>query len=161
MNLFLLFLVNFFCWLLFHYLLSYICFKIPLSFFLKEHRLFTIAKWEKEGQLWNRLFQVKKWKKHLIDGSSIVKHSYNKSHLHGTRQEALNEFSAETKRAELTHWVLLLPAPLFFLWNPAWAAWLNVLYAVIANVPFIVTQRYNRARLERALKRQEMRKSRH
>lgn len=158
LHLFLLFVVNFVCWLTFHYLLSYICFKIPRSFFHKEHWLFTIKKWEKNGTLWDRLFHVKKWKKHLIDGSSIVKHSYNKRHLHGTRQEALEEFRAETKRAELTHWVLLLPAPLFFLWNPAWAGWVNVFYALIANVPFIMTQRYNRARLEQTLLRQQMRK---
>jgi len=91
---------------------------------------------------------LKKWKKYLIDGSSIVKKSYNKSHLHGSRQQDLISFAAETKRAELTHWLLMLPAPLFFLWNPTWAGWIIIAYALFANLPFIITQRYNRGRIE-------------
>lgn len=53
----------------------------------------------------------------------------------------------ETQRAEWTHWVSMLPAPLFFIWNPVWAGWLMILYALIANLPFIIIQRYNRPRL--------------
>lgn len=144
--------INLIAWLILHFAISALCFYIPLSYFLKDNVIFRIMKWEQGGKLWDRLFSVKKWKKHLIDGSSIVKKSYNKSHLHGTNKESLTVFMAETKRAELTHWLLLLPAPLFFLWNPAWAGWVNVVYAVLANVPFIVTQRYNRGRLERILR---------
>lgn len=148
-----LFVVNAIAWLIFHYALSALCFYIPLRFFRKDIAFFRLAKWEKRGQLWDELFSVKRWKKHLIDGSAIVKKSYNKSHLHGTRHEDLQIFAAETKRAELTHWLLIAPAPLFFLWNPDWAAWVNVVYALVANVPFIVTQRYNRGRIERVLAR--------
>lgn len=49
-------------------------------------------------------------------------------------------------------WKRLLPAPLFFIWNPAWAGWLMIAYAFIANIPFIITQRYNRPRLRRLYK---------
>lgn len=153
MELVLLLLVNGVAWLILHFVISAICFYIPLSYFLKESLLFRIFRWERGGKLWDKLFAVKKWKKHLIDGSSIVKKSYNKSHLHGTNKESLTVFVAETKRAELTHWLIMLPAPLFFLWNPAWAAWVNIVYALVANVPFIVTQRYNRGRMEKVLRR--------
>lgn len=146
-------LINGAAWLFFHFAISAMCFYIPLRFFLKDIPFLRIAKWEKQGNRWHQLFRVKTWKQHLMDGSKIVKKSYNKSHLHGNTAEQLTEFAAETKRAELTHWLLIVPAPLFFLWNPEWAAWINVAYAIIANVPFIVTQRYNRARIERLLQR--------
>lgn len=145
--------INMVAWLIFHFGISALCFKIPVHYFLQDVLFLRIAKWEKNGKLWDRLFSVKKWKKHLIDGSSIVKKSYNKSHLHGSSIDNLRIFAAETKRAELTHWLLIVPAPLFFLWNPAWAGWINVLYALIANLPFIVTQRYNRARIEQIVGR--------
>jgi len=143
--------VNIVAWLVFHFLISALCFKIPLHFFQKDSAFFRIAKWEEHGKIWNRLFLVKKWKKHLIDGSSIAKKSYNKSHLHGTKRGDLLVFAAETKRAEMTHWLLILPVPLFFLWNPVWAGCINIAYALLANLPFILTQRYNRGRIENIL----------
>ncbi|WP_367619250.1 hypothetical protein [Planococcus shenhongbingii] len=36
----------------------------------------------------------------------------------GKRRDDLKVFAAETKRAELTHWLSIIPAPLLFLWNP-------------------------------------------
>lgn len=148
-----LFVMNGVAWLFFHFAISALCFYIPLRFFMRDVPLLGIAKLERDGELWNTLFKVKAWKGHLIDGSKIVKKSYNKSQLHGIDHDSLAIFAAETKRAELTHWLLIVPAPLFFVWNPDWAAWINVAYAIIANVPFIVTQRYNRGRLERLRKK--------
>ena len=143
--------INMVAWLVIHYAVSALCFNIPLRHFLKDTAFLRIAQWEGNGKLWNRLFFVKKWKRYLIDGSSIAKKSYNKSRLHGWGREELEVFAAETKRAELTHWLLMLPAPLFLLWNPCWAGWIIIAYALIANVPFIITQRYNRGRIEAIL----------
>ena len=144
-------LINIVAWLIIHYAVSALCFNIPLRHFLKDTAFLRIAQWERNGKMWNRLLFVKKWKGYLIDGSSIAKKSYNKSRLHGWAREDLEVFAAETKRAELTHWLLMLPGPLFFLWNPSWAGWVIVTYALIANVPFIITQRYNRGRIEAIL----------
>lgn len=148
----LLVLVNIIAWGFFHLFISYLCFKIPLSFFLKENSFFKIKNWERSGKIWQNLLLVKKWKGFLIDGSSIARKSYDKSHLHGTKEQDLLNFAAETKRAELTHWLLIVPAPLFFLWNPIWAGWIMIVYALIANLPFIIVQRYNRGRIEFILK---------
>ena len=52
---------------------------------------------------------------------------------------------------ELAHWAVIALAPLFFLWNPPWAGWVMVGYALLASAPFIVAQRYNRFRLRRLL----------
>ena len=139
---------NIIAWGFFHFAISDICFRIPLSYFHKDLVWFRIAGWEDKGRVWQRLFLVKKWKKYLIDGSSIVKKSYNKSYLHGMNKHDLAVFAAETKRAELTHWLLMVPAPVFFLWNPIWAGWIMIVYAFFVNFPFIITQRYNRGRIE-------------
>lgn len=146
-------LINIIAWGFLHFFISYICFLIPIGFFKKDLIGFRIARWEKDGVLWNNIFRVKKWKKHLIDGSSIVKQSYNKRNLRGNQKHELAHFAAETKRAELTHWLLIPPAILFFIWNPLWAGWVMVAYALIANLPFIITQRYNRARIEKIILR--------
>lgn len=140
--------INIFAWGFLHYFISYLCFKIPLNYLKKDSRLFRIKGWEHSGKLWQKLFRVKKWKSRIIEGSSIAKTSYDKSHLHGKREKDLVVFAAETKRAELTHWLLIVPAPLFFFWNPIWAGWIMVIYALVANIPFIVVQRYNRGRIE-------------
>ena len=150
--------INGIIWLILHYGISALCFRIPLAYFLEERPFYRMASWEQDGEIWNRLFHVKKWKKHLIDGSSIVKKSYNKSHLHGTRRDDLTIFAAETKRAELTHWLLMVPAPFFFFWNPTWAGWIIIAYALIANLPFIMTQRYNRGRLAAILNSPKIRR---
>ena len=61
----------------------------------------------------------------------------------------LHRFAAETRRAERVHWVLLGCGPLFFLWNPFPLGLAMLAYALVANLPCIVIQRYNRARLDR------------
>ena len=42
-------------------------------------------------------------------------------------------------------------SPLFVLWNPPIASVLLIGYGVVANLPFIVIQRYNRQRVTRVL----------
>lgn len=149
----LLIIINIVVWGLLHFLISYLCFIIPLHIFLKDLSIFKISRFEKKSQIWQRIFLVKRWKDHILDGSMIVNKSFDKRVLKGKNINVIMHFSAETKRAELTHWLLIPPAFLFFLWNPVWAGWVNVLYAVFANVPFIIVQRYNRGRIERMISR--------
>lgn len=140
-------------WFFFHMSISFLCMKIPDEWYAKPHSLFQSFAWEKQGAIWQHLFRIKNWKKYLPDGSSIVKSAYNKTHLHGKDNHTLAKFIIETKRAELTHWLLIPPAFVFFIWNPLWAGIVMLLYAGVANLPFIIIQRYNRPRLERMQQR--------
>ncbi|MDW0113292.1 hypothetical protein QT711_08830 [Sporosarcina saromensis] len=79
---------------------------------------------------------------------------FSKRQMHGRDSTSLSLFLLESRRAEFVHWLMIVPSFLFFLWNPLWAAWLNVLYAVLFNVPLIIIQRYNRPRLERIISSQ-------
>lgn len=143
--------VNIAAWTFFHLFISLVCLNISRDFFFRNHPLFGIYGWEKEGKIWDNLFRVKAWKGRLIDGSSVLGKGYTKKKLHGTTPDDLRIFAAETKRAEFTHWLCIWPAPLFFLWNPQWAGWIMVLYALLFNLPFIIVQRYNRGRINRLL----------
>lgn len=142
-------LLDFVMWFIFHMGISLWIMKVPDEWFAKTETGFRSRSWEKNGEIWHQLFRIRDWKKYLPDGSMIVKHAYNKTNLQGISLNSLEKFIIETKRAELTHWALIPPALLFFLWNPWWIGWCMVAYALVANLPFIVAQRYNRPRLER------------
>lgn len=136
-------------WFIFHMVISLGCMKIPDAWYAKTESFYQPFAWEENGELWQRLFRIKAWKRKLPEGSSIIKSSYNKKHLQGTDKQTFEKFIIETKRAELTHWLLIPPAFVFFIWNPLWAGLVMVLYACVVNIPFILIQRYNRPRLER------------
>ena len=57
------------------------------------------------------------------------------------------------------HWAIPLVTPLFALWNPAWLVGAMVAYAVVANAPCLIVQRYNRGRLLRVLTRRNERRT--
>lgn len=138
-------------WLFFHMTISAFCLKLPPTAFRSNTFWSRIYPWEKSGMLWHQLFRVKVWKGRLTDGASLFKRGYQKKSLHGMNREDLETFAMETERAELTHWLSILPAPLFFLWNPPLVGWLMIVYAVAFNLPFIITQRYNRGRIRKML----------
>lgn len=153
--------INIVVWLFFHLSISLGLLKVPYSFFGRDHPsdiFFKERPFERKGKFWRNVFYVHRWKDSLPDGASLFKLGYKKKQLTDTTIETMQLFILETKRAELTHLLLLLPAPLFFLWNPVWAGFVMLFYAVIVNVPFIIIQRYNRIRLEMIARRREKRR---
>src|SRR5690625_7980116 len=99
-------------WGFIHYFILFLCFKIPLSYFEKNNKLFKTRKWEQSGQIWQKIYKVKKWKSRIIEGSSIAKERYDKSHLHGTMRRDISNLSAESIHAERTHNMLINPQSL-------------------------------------------------
>ena len=83
----------------------------------------------------------------MPDGGGLFKGGFPKKNLESSDSKYLKTFLYETKRAELTHWLTILPAPIFFLWNIRLAGIIMIVYVLIANIPCILLQRYNRARL--------------
>lgn len=148
--------LDIFAWFFFHMAISLGCLKIPASFFSRESFFYKIHKFEKEGSLWNRIFIVKAWKKFIPDGTLFLKNGFNKKKLADNSPDGLIFFLNEAKRAEFTHWLSILPAPLFFLWNPVWAGWVMIVYALLLNLPIIMTQRYNRGRIERIVNKKDV-----
>lgn len=103
--------------------------------------------WEKKGVIYENWFRVRRWKDLLPDGAAWFEGGVAKKHLSGRDPATLAAFARETRRGELCHWTVIAMTPLFFLWNPWWADVVMVAYALAANLPCVIAQRYNRARI--------------
>lgn len=115
--------------------------------------LFRGRGWEHGGRIYERLLRVQRWKSRLPDGAALFKRGFRKKRFTSRDPAYLRRFVRETCRGELAHWSAIAAAPLFFLWNPPHLGAVMILYALLANLPFIVVQRYNRFRLEGILER--------
>ena len=139
-------------WLVVHLSLGYYCTRLPLSALDPQRWLFQTHRWERGGALYERLLGVRRWKSWLPSGGVMFGgFSMRRVASHGEGHVA--RWVAESCRAELTHWLAILPVAFFVLWNPPVAVAANVAYALCANLPCIVVQRYNRPRLVRLLGR--------
>ena len=144
--------IDIIAWFIIHMVVVHIMLRLPGKHFRYSSWLYKERDWEKKGQIYQKIFKIKKWKKYLPDGAEVSKDKgFPKKHLKEKSVEYLSKFRRETCRAELTHWIIILFAPLFFLWNPFFVGWIMILYASMENIPLIMTQRYNRYRLNRVL----------
>jgi pyridoxamine 5'-phosphate oxidase len=111
---------------------------------------------ERDGRMYDRVLHIKRWKDSLPEAGSLFRGGFSKRRITRHDRAFLERFVIETRRAELAHWAILALGPLFLVAIPLvdmpwWLAAAMVSYAVVANVPCILVQRYNRARLERML----------
>jgi glycosyl-4,4'-diaponeurosporenoate acyltransferase len=136
-------------WMIIHVGVSYLMTHIPLNSFGAGSWLYKQRKWEKGGKIYIGIFKVKKWKKRLPEGAALFKKGFKKKQLEGVGSNYLDNFIKETCRAELTHWIMMLISPVFFIWNPWYVGIVMIVYALSVNLPCILTQRYNRIRLIR------------
>ncbi len=136
-------------WLVLQLGLAWLFMRMPVSWF-NPCRAFA---WERSGRFYERVFAIKRWKDRLPDAARWFGGGFAKGTLAGTNTGYLQRFVRETWRGELCHWSAIAFAPAFFLWNPWWGDLIIVGYAVAANLPCILAQRYNRLRFERLLAR--------
>lgn len=121
--------------------------RMPRRHFERDCWLYRLRGWEEGGALYNRLFRIKRWKERLPEAGALFAGGVSKRELQGRSAEKLQLLVAETRRAELTHWLPVLFSLSFFAWNPVnVAAWMPVI-GFVGNVPFIMVQRHLRPRL--------------
>ena len=144
-------LVNVGAWLVIHLGVAWGVTQLSEDRFRVGGWLFRQRRFEAGGALYDRLFWVSQWKRWLPDGAALFKRGFKKKRLLSREPAYLARFARETCRGELVHWLTLVAAPLFFLWNPIGVGLVMIAYAVLASVPFIVAQRFNRFRLERMI----------
>jgi glycosyl-4,4'-diaponeurosporenoate acyltransferase len=94
---------------------------------------------------------IRRWKRWIPDAGGALPGGVRKASLVRRDGEALGRLLIETRRAELVHWLLLPAALLTALWLPPPAVALNLLFSLMFNLPCLVLQRYNRARLRHCL----------
>jgi glycosyl-4,4'-diaponeurosporenoate acyltransferase len=130
--------------------------RLPLRVLDPESWLYRTRSWELGGRVYERL-GVKRWKAHLPDGAAVWQDGFRKKRLAGADDDYLARFSRETCRAELVHWLMLPAWGLFWAWNGPLPMAVMGLGVLAANLPPIVAQRYNRARLTALLRRRTAR----
>jgi glycosyl-4,4'-diaponeurosporenoate acyltransferase len=106
------------------------------------------------GGWYERRLRIKRWKDRLPEAGGLFGGDSKRTLPAGaTRTSQLERFRAETVRAETVHWLAPVPAPVLVLWNPWWLFAAMLVFAVLANVPCLLVQRYNRARIAGAVAR--------
>jgi glycosyl-4,4'-diaponeurosporenoate acyltransferase len=146
-------LVDFMAWFIIHIGVAFVAVRVPARCFGIDGWLFKSRDWEHDGQIYSRFFKIRKWKAYLPDAAPLLRSlGFPKKRLAGRSSAYFLTFVRETCRAEATHWIIILFAPLFFLWNPLAVGFFMILYALAENVPLIMAQRYNRARFRRLIK---------
>ncbi|NMB54960.1 MAG: glycosyl-4,4'-diaponeurosporenoate acyltransferase [Leptolinea sp.] len=143
--------VDIFAWVCFHLGIGYTCSRIPVSFFDPDQPLYLTKTWEKGGEIYEKIFHVRSWKKWIPSGARVYSGAFEIKNLPTYTFEYLDRWLKESCRAEFCHWIMIFPGFLFFLWNSVEAAWWMMAYAVANNMVPIIMQRYNRPRVRRML----------
>lgn len=131
---------------------GYTCHRLPARAFDHDTGLTRLRPWEAGGRVYERRLRIVRWKDRMPEAGAAFAGGFSKKHTPGRGPGALERFVTETRRAETTHWAILACWPLFFLWCRWNVALVMGVYALAANVPCILIQRYNRARLLRILR---------
>jgi glycosyl-4,4'-diaponeurosporenoate acyltransferase len=140
-------------WAVWSVLCGYAAHRISAARLSTDNWLFRLRGFETGGRFYERWLRIKKWKDRVPEAGALFRGGTSKRRVPARDREHLEAFAAETRRAELTHWLILAAAPWFFLWNPWWLGLAMVGYGIVANVPCVAIQRYNRARLLRMIQR--------
>lgn len=140
--------LNTLAWVTIQLTLAWSFTRMPAAWFNTS----KVYSWETDGRIYERYARVKAWKARLPDGASWFAGGISKRNLGGRSPAVLQQFVTESIRGEFTHWSAIIATPLFLIWNPLWALPFHLAYALLANLPCIIAQRYNRARLVRVLK---------
>jgi glycosyl-4,4'-diaponeurosporenoate acyltransferase len=141
--------IDILAWFVIHMSISYAVTQMPLRMFNSALWLYR-SRWpEAENRIYKRFLFIHSWKKLLPDGAALFERGCRKKNLSAKDPAYIVRFIEETCRGECAHWITFICAPLFFFWNEAAVGWIMIIYAFLANFPCIVTQRYNRFRLQK------------
>ena len=138
-------------WPCIHLGIGFVALRLPPHLFVQDDWVTTPRRWERGGLFYRDRLGIRKWKALLPDGAPWLG-GFAKKRLQAHDPAHLAHFILETRRAEWAHWCMFACLPLFFLWNPPWACMVMTAYALGANLPCIVAQRYNRMALGRVAK---------
>lgn len=135
-------------WLVWSVTAGYLGHRLPDRWLRRDRGPLRLSPPERSGALFRRI-GVRRWKDLLPEAGGFFAGGVSKRRLPGHDTDGLERFELETRRAEITHLLVIAALPVFALWNPWTGMLVNLGYALAANVPCIVVQRYNRMRLER------------
>ncbi len=135
----------------------FLCLRVKDKWLSSSSFLFKTYECERDGGFYNKVFRVKKWKHLLPDGGALIKSGFKKRSLDATSKDNLHKFNVESCRAELVHWILILPFWVVGFIGPPIVIPCMLVYALAANLPCIIAQRYNRPRIAKLLDKMQAR----
>lgn len=119
---------------------------VPDRWLERDTVITAIRPIEHNGRVYRRRFLIHRWKDRLpeVHGLGPVA-GVDKARLTG--RAGAKPLLLETRRAEYVHLAVAACGPLFLLWNPPALGAAMVGAGLAFNAPFVMVQRYNRARL--------------
>jgi len=126
--------------------------RVPLGRLERDTWVTRPRRFEQDGRWYERTLRIRRWKDRLPEGGAFYAGGFAKRSIRAGDPDVMQRFVAETRRAEYAHWVMFAGFPVFFLWNAWWGDLLILGFAVVVNLPCLLVQRYNRARLSRVIR---------
>ena len=145
--------VDVFAWGVFHAATGYAAHRLDGARLSRDRWLLRARRFEAGGRWYRRWLRIHRWKDSVPEAGGLFAGVLSKRQLPSYDVAGLHLFVRETRRAELAHWWALFFGPVFILLNPPLASALLMLYGVVANLPFILIQRYNRFRTQPLIER--------
>ena len=119
---------------------------VPASWFHEDRFPYRCYAWEQGGRFY-RCFGIQRWQSKVPDMSRIFPGLMQAKKVTGNFREELPRMITETCIAEWIHALLCVAAlPCLWIW-PGWGGIVFTVIYILANIPFILIQRYNRPRL--------------
>jgi len=142
-------LLNIAIWVGWFLAIGYLAHRLPLTWLAGDSWLTRPRRWELGGRLYSRVLHIHRWKDRLPELGAAFNEGFAKRSVGRGDRQVIARFICETRRAEYAHLGMLAIWPVFILFNPPWAVAVNAAFALAANVPCLLVQRYNRIRLTR------------
>lgn len=130
-----------------HALASVICNSLSYSTLSVLRLTLACRPWERGGQFWQDWFAIRSWKDKVP-----VFGAFDKKHFEKDSKGYVSLFALESTRAEVVHYLCIVLTAGLFAATRIDAPWWMWVFFVLINAPCAMIQRYNRPRLERALR---------
>lgn len=127
---------------------------LPRKNFNYEEYPYKSFPFEKNGRIYQKI-GIHYWKDTVPDMSRYLTSMVQKRINVFRSAQYIDDLIRETCVAELVHCMLILLSPIFVLAIEGTAGFLGMCAYIIANIPFILIQRYNRPRLIELHERQK------
>ncbi len=147
-------------WVLVGVTTGWILHRRPVARFTNDDWLTRLRPFEEGGRWYQRRLHIRSWKDKLPEKGDLFRGGFSKRHLLDRSTPHLERFVAETRRAEKVHWANLAAGPVFLIWCPPLLGGCMIVFGVVAHLPFIAVQRFNRGRLQAVLERRRLRPTR-
>lgn len=131
----------------------------PARFVEMDTLITRIRPFERGGTIYVQRFRIRQWKDLLPEAGSWLPGGVSKRHMRSRTEHDFITLARETRRAEYVHLANLAFGTTFFIWTPFAIAIAMTAFGIAVHTPFVLVQRYNRARLLPAIERRQSKRN--